>query len=231
MLLFIWVTLGTLQAVLYGIQLRRDLQFARGRRASRKYRVAVRTVATGYLPISGRGRCLVYFTGRHYRASFRLVSDKNEVEMHVEDDAGQRVEETGLQLVGPTPAVIREQKRVGGSRSKFRVPGPGGELYIPTEGPWSFRIGFVARPRRAGEATVTLILRVWGRCTDLQLPEAPVIEEPGGGVSGGVRESSTAGVCRQKAQRVTEANASEAPSGAGGFVRECGLKPVSSVQE
>jgi hypothetical protein len=178
-LLLIWVTLGALQAVLYGIQLRRDLQFARGRRASRKYRVAVRTVATGYLPISGHGPCLVYFTGRHHRASFRLVSGKNEVEMHVEDDAGQRVEETGLQLVGPKPVVIREQKRVGGSRSTFRVPGPGGELYVPTEGPWSFRIRFVARPRRAGEAMVTLIVRVWGRCTDLQVPDAPVIEEAG----------------------------------------------------
>jgi hypothetical protein len=178
-LLFVWVTLGALQAVLYGIQLRRDLQFARGRRASRKYRVAVRTVATGYIPISGRGRCMVHFTGRHHRASFRLVSEQNEVEMHVEDDAGRRVEETGLQLVGPKPAVIREQKRVGGMRSTFRVPGPGGELYVPTEGPWSFRIRFVARPRRAGEATVMLIVRVWGRCTDLQVPDAPVIEEAG----------------------------------------------------
>src|SRR4051794_32344423 len=104
-LLFIWLTLGALQAYLYGLQLRRDLQFARGgRRARRKYRIAVRTVASGYIQISGHGRCLVYFTGRHHRASFRLVSEKNEVEMRVEDDAGQRVEETGLQLVGATPA-------------------------------------------------------------------------------------------------------------------------------
>lgn len=178
-LLFLWVTLGAVQAVLYGLQLRRDLQFARGRRASRKYRIAVRTVANGYIPISGRGRCLVYFTGRHHRASFRLVSEKNEVEMHAEDDAGRRVEETGLQLVGPTPAVIREQKRLMGSRSTLRIPGPGGELYVPTEGPWSFRVRFEARPRRAGEATITLIVRVWGKCTDLQLPETPVIEDAG----------------------------------------------------
>lgn len=178
-LLFVWATLGALQAVLYGMQLRRDLQFARGRRGSRTYRIAVRTVATGYLPISGRGRCLVYFTGRHHRASFRLVSEKNEVEMHVEDEAGQKVEETGLQLIADKPAVIREQKRLSGTRSTYHVPGPGGELYVPTDGPWSFRIRFDARPRRAGEATITLILRVWGRCTDLRLPETPMIEEAG----------------------------------------------------
>lgn len=178
-LVFIWATLGALQAVLLGLQLRRDLQFARGRRASRKYRIAVRTVATGYLPIRGRGRCLVYFTGRHHRASFRLVSEKNEVEMHVEDEAGRQVEETGLQLIGEKPAVVREQKRLSGTRTTYHVPGPGGELYTPTDGPWSFRIRFVARPRRAGEAMITLIIRVWGRCTDLQLPDAPVIEEAG----------------------------------------------------
>src|SRR6476469_5738880 len=69
-LLFIWITLGALQAFLYGLQLRRDLQFARGcRRARRTYRIAVRTVANGYIPISGRGRCLIYFTGRHHRGS------------------------------------------------------------------------------------------------------------------------------------------------------------------
>jgi hypothetical protein len=179
-LLLIWLTLGALQAYLYGLQLRRDLQFARGgRRARRTYRIAVRTVANGYIPISGRGRCLVYFTGRHHRASFRLVSEKNEVEMHVEDAAGRRVEETGLQLVGPTPAMIREQKQLYGAKSNIRIPGPGGELYVPTDGPWSFRIRFEARPRRAGEAAITLIVRVWGRCTDLQLPDAPVIEEAG----------------------------------------------------
>jgi hypothetical protein len=179
-LLFLWLTLGALQAYLYGLQLRRDLQFARGgRRARRTYRIAVRTVANGYIPISGRGRCLIYFTGRHHRASFRLVSEKNEVEMHVEDEAGRRVEETGLQLVGPAPAMIREQKRLTGTKSNFRIPGPGGELYVPTEGPWTFRIRFEARPRRAGEATITLIVRVWGRCTDLKLPDAPVIEEAG----------------------------------------------------
>ena len=32
---------------------------------------------------------------------------------------------------------------------------------------------------KTGEAMVTLILRVWGRCTDLQVPDAPVIEEAG----------------------------------------------------
>src|SRR4051794_2528228 len=120
-LLFIWLTLGVVQVLLFGLQLRRDLQFARGRRASRKYRIAVRTVATGYIPISGRGRCLVRFTGWHRRTSFRLVTGQNEVEMHVEDDAGHRVEETGLQLVGPAPAVIREQKRLSGSGGNFHI--------------------------------------------------------------------------------------------------------------
>jgi hypothetical protein len=179
-LFFVWITLGALQMFLYGLQFRRDLQFARGgRRARRTYRIAVRTVANGFIPISGRGRCLIYFTGRHHRASFRLVSAQNEVEMHVEDDAGRRVEETGLQLVGPTPAMIREQKQNYGTKNTISIPGPGGELYVPTEGPWSFRLRFEARPRRAGEATITLILRVWGRCTELQLPETPVIEEAG----------------------------------------------------
>ena len=117
------------------------------------------------------------------------------VEKFLELDCFNQV---GGMEVATTPARWADLKRKHGWATSWGVPGQlidaeecvrrwplldgsriFGALYVPTDGPWSFRIRFEARPRRAGETMILLIVRVWGRCTDLQLPDAPLIDGAG----------------------------------------------------
>jgi hypothetical protein len=172
----VWLTIGAFLVFRAWQQLRRDLRFARGgKRASRDYPLEARGDVAGEFPVSGNAASLVYFTARRKGESFRLSINPPVIRMWVEDEAGKTVPEVDIGRVESEPAMVRELEHNYHGKHRRRRPGPGGELYVPNEGPWRFHLRFTVQSPRDKSERLVFQVRVWGRSIDVRLPDAPEV--------------------------------------------------------
>jgi hypothetical protein len=85
------------------------------------------------------------------------------------------VPEVDIGRVESEPAMVRELEHNYRGKRQRRSPGPGGDLYVPNEGPWRFRLRFTVQSPRDKSVRLVFQVRVWCKSSDVRLPDSPEV--------------------------------------------------------